>query len=346
MSTPSTPPAVAPGTQISRYLVKKKLGAGGMGAVWLARDEKLERDVALKLLPLAESTSESLVKRFRAEAAAAARLKHPNIVGVYDAGEDESGYLFIALEYVDGVDAERRLKKSGPMSFRRTVSIVRQLNEALVHLHEQGLVHRDIKPSNLLVRQDGTVMLTDMGLAKAVESGSNAGITRAGFTVGTVDYMAPEQARGSKHADIRSDLYSLGCTWFHLLTGSPPFPADGLTARLHAHAVTPPPDPRRGDVGDAARMTEAAVAVLQRLMSKKPKDRYQDPTELAADLTDKVLLRKSVDESDLSDLIAPESSGMLPRQRPVVQEQKPAKPGPSPWLPIAILATVGLVVVW
>ena len=173
---------------------------------------------------------------------------------------------------------------------RRTLEIVRQITDALGHLHERGIVHRDLKPSNFLIRRDGSVVLTDLGLARAVEEEAGGGITRAGYTVGTVDYMPPEQAKNSRAADIRSDIYSLGCSWYHMATGKLPFPGDSLTARLAAHATQPPPDARRVHED----IPESHVAVMQRMMAKNPDDRHQTPAELLADLEQASKTRRMV----------------------------------------------------
>ena len=274
--------------QIGKYKLIRKLGAGGMGAVFLAQDQKTNRSVALKVLPREKAANDTLVKRFRSEAQSAANLEHENIVRVYEADEAE-GYLYIALEYVDGTDVNCVLRKRERMPVKRSIEVVRQVAQALQHAHEQGIVHRDIKPSNLMIRKDGVIKLTDMGLARSIDESDDTNITRAGTTVGTVDYMAPEQARNSRLADIRSDLYSLGCTWFQMLTGHPPFHLGSLTNKLQAHASASPPDPR----DDNPDVPESIVIMIQRLMAKKPEDRYQTPQELLDDLQNAHLHRQA-----------------------------------------------------
>jgi serine/threonine-protein kinase len=297
--------------QVGRYRVLRKLGAGGMGTVYLAEDPTLHRTVALKVLAKTANTPPNLIRRFHAEAQTAAKLRHPNIVTVFDSGEAD-GHLFLALEYIDGPDLEKVIRKQGRVSVERTVEIVRQITRALDHAHALGIVHRDIKPSNILMRRDGTATLTDLGLARAIDETAASGITRAGYTVGTVDYMAPEQARSSKAADVRSDLYSLGCTWFHMVTGQVPFNEGDLTNKLRAHAQNPPPDPR----GVVSEVPAGVAAVLQRMMAKKPEDRYQTPAELLADLDRPGLCRKAVTEDDLRSLAEDVSdSGPMPIQK-------------------------------
>ncbi len=264
---------------LGKYRIKKKLGAGGMGTVFLAVDEKLNRTVALKVLPKDRAENPTLVKRFKSEAKAAAQLEHKNIVRVYETGEID-GFLYIALEYVDGVDVHELVVKRDIIPVKRSIDIVRQVALALEHASAKNIVHRDIKPANLMIRRDGTVKLADMGLARAIDNSLETGITRAGMTVGTVDYMAPEQARSSQAADVRSDIYSLGCTWYHMLTGAPPFAEGGMTAKLQSHATGKRPDPRSQNPA----IPEAVIAVLHRMMACKPNDRYQTPAELLEDL--------------------------------------------------------------
>lgn len=266
-------------TRLGKYVIKKRLGMGGMGTVYLAEDEELKRTVALKVLPKDRASNPILVKRFKSEGQAAANLEHKNIVRVFDAGEAD-GYLYLALEYVDGVDVLEWMRKRGVIPVSRSIEIIKQVAEALDHAWSKNIVHRDIKPSNLMISRDGTVKLTDMGLARSVDETMDTSITRDGTTVGTVDYMPPEQAVSSRAADIRSDIYSLGCTWYHMLTGKPPFHEGNLHNKLAAHQKSRRPDPR--DVND--RVSEAIVAVLHRMMAIRPADRYQKPAELLDDL--------------------------------------------------------------
>ena len=295
--TRTTPSTGADGSADERrtfgpYEIRKRIGAGGMGAVYLAVETETNRTVALKVLPKEKASNPTLVKRFKAEARSAAQLTHENIVRTYGAGEID-GYLFIALEYVDGKDIHELVRHRGVIPVRRSIDIVKQAARALEHAYEQGIVHRDIKPSNLMIRRDGSVKLTDMGLARSVDDNLETGITRAGMTVGTVDYMAPEQARNSKSADVRSDIYSLGCTWYHMLTGQPPFSDGNLTNKLHGHASASRPDPR--DLNES--VPEGVVHVLQKMMAVAPKERYQSPTDLLTDLESSDLMRDALAEN-------------------------------------------------
>jgi eukaryotic-like serine/threonine-protein kinase len=267
--------AVSQFARLGKYAIKGTLGSGGMGNVYQAVDTENNRDVALKILPRERAENPALVKRFQQEAAAAQQLRHENIVSVIDAGQAD-GFLYIALEYIDGTDVAKLLKGRTALPLRRSLEIVKQVARALDHAFKQGIVHRDVKPSNMLIKRNGTVKLTDMGLARSVDETLDSGVTRVGTTVGTVDYMAPEQAKDSKAADVRSDIYSLGCAWYHMLTGSPPFPKGSLTNKLYAHISNPRPDPR--DINP--EIPEQIVNIVRRMMSRDPAKRYPTPAEL------------------------------------------------------------------
>lgn len=284
MSTDSSKPKLSGNVQadlkkLGKYKILRRIGAGGMGTVYLAQDTLLNRTVALKVLPRERAENPILVRRFQSEARASAMLTHDNIVSVFDADQAD-GYLYIALEFIDGIDLFEWLRKRETIPLKRSIDIIRQVASALEHAHEKRLVHRDIKPANIMITKEGLVKLADMGLARSIDETLDTTITRDGTTVGTVDYMSPEQAGNSKNTDIRSDLYSLGCTWYHMLTGSPPYPEGSLTNKLAAHAKSPIPDPR--DINP--NVSEGVVAIIHRLMEKKKEDRYQTPTELLDDL--------------------------------------------------------------
>lgn len=319
---------------LGKYVLQKKIGAGGMGTVYLAVDSILKRSVAIKVLPREKASDPILVKRFKAEGQAGAHMEHPNIVSVYESGEI-NGYLYIVMEYIEGKDAYELLRKRGVLPAKRSLEIIRQTTVALQHAYERQVVHRDIKPSNLMIREgDGVVKLADMGLARIMEDDGDSRITRAGTTVGTVDYMSPEQARDSKAADIRSDIYSLGCTWYHLLTGKPPFPDGDLMNKLRAHAFQPIPDPR---VMNEA-VPEGIAAVIRRMMAKKIEDRYQNPAELLVDLNSPILLRSDFSADQLLKLgantVAPEEDEADPTEvstrGATLTTKSSSKPGKAP----------------
>ena len=289
--------ANAPLKSLGKYQIERKLGQGGMGTVYLAMNTDLKKLVALKVLPRDKAQNPILVRRFKAEAQAAGQLEHPNIVAVYDTGEAD-GYLYIAMEYVEGIDLFEQVKRRGVIPVKRSIEIIKQVAMALQHAFEHNIVHRDIKPSNLLLKQDGTVKVTDLGLARSIDDTLETNITRAGTTVGTVDYMSPEQARNSKSADVRSDIYSLGCTWYQMLTGEPPYSEGSVTNKLQAHAMKPLPDPRELN----ENIPEGLIAVLHRMTAKKPADRYQTPAELLEDLAQSKLTKAQFSNEIFSDL--------------------------------------------
>ncbi len=286
-------------TALGKYKIIRKLGAGGMAAVYLAEDTKKNRTVALKVLSKARSEDPVRAKRFKAEAMASANLRHENIVRLYEAGEIE-GYLYLALEYVEGTDLDKLVKQKGTIGVDTSVAIIRQVVRALSHSYKQEIVHRDIKPSNILFRTDGKVKLADMGLARPIgESTGESSMTQEGVTVGTIDYIAPEQAHNSKAADTRSDMYSLGCTWYFMLTGEPPFPEGNPRDKLYAHWSKPAPDPRAKN----PQVSLGVAAVIERLMEKEPEDRYETPAELLEELEKDSLTRDTVQDNLIAALL-------------------------------------------
>lgn len=270
---------VLEGRTLDHFILERLIGGGGMGAVFRGRDTRLDRTIAIKVVPSQRRDADAL-RRFRSEAQSAARLDHPNIARVYYVGEAEA-WNYIVFEYIDGINIRDLIDRDGPLSVDDAVYYTRQVAEALQHAHERDVVHRDIKPSNLLVTANGHVKLVDMGLARSTsQDRSSADLTASGVTLGTFDYISPEQARDPRDADVRSDLYSLGCTLYFMLTGEPPFPDGTALQKLLSHGSQPPPDPRRfrPELGDEL------IAIIMKLMAKKPADRYQKPTELVGDL--------------------------------------------------------------
>lgn len=266
---------------LGSYVLLERIGEGGMGAVFKARNWKLGRVVALKLIRKEKLSSPDAPRRFVREIRVASQLQHPNIVRALDADE-VNGVHFLVMEYVEGSDLGKHLQKHGPLSVRAACEYVRQAALALQHAHERGLTHRDIKPSNLFLSADfSTVKLLDLGLAIfQQDEESESTLTDTGIIMGTPDYVAPEQSLNSRKADIRSDLYSLGCTFYHLLTGVPPFPGGVATEKLLRHHMAPVPSLEQV----RAEVPAAVDAIVRKLMAKTPEDRYQTPAQLAADL--------------------------------------------------------------
>ncbi|MBS0207882.1 MAG: protein kinase [Planctomycetes bacterium] len=338
------------------YVVLDRLGAGGMGQVFRARHRRMERIVALKVLPKKALSSPDAVARFLREVKAAAKLTHPNIVTAYDADE-AAGVHFLVMEYVDGVDLGRLVKDKGPLPVAETLGYMAGAARGLQHAHAQGVVHRDIKPSNLLVDKQGHVKLLDMGLARLEEPGGpgsdgntpgGSDLTSAGNVFGTADYMAPEQGLDSHHVDGRADIYGLGCTLFFLLTGRPPFGGDTLVKRVLAHRDAPIPSLRaaRADVPDAVDQ------LFQKMIAKRPEDRPQNMAELLTLLEARPASRApiAVPQSATSSSAAPQPVPLTPRpisaaapaSGPVIM---PAKAPPSRVMLYGAMGAVGVLLV-
>jgi serine/threonine protein kinase len=269
---------------VGPYELLDPLGEGGMGQVFRARHRHMRRVVALKLIRKDRLANEAAVQRFYQEVQAAAQLHHPNIVIAYDAGKAENTH-YLAMEYVEGTDLARLVRDSGPLPPPEACEYVRQAARGLEHAHERGLVHRDIKPANLLVSWDKAgspvVKILDMGLARIGTPSPDKGLTQSGQVVGTPDYLAPEQAVDARTADIGSDLYSLGCTLYYLLTGGPPFTGTSLAQVLLKHQMTEPEPPP----GGWEELPAGVRSVLLKLLAKNPDERYQTPQELVEALT-------------------------------------------------------------
>ncbi len=284
MSSDSSTKGPQRSVQIGKYTVLVHLATGGMGAVYKAYDTEAKRDVALKVLTPELASKPNMIERFRREAKHAQMLRHENIVELFEFGE-VGGQYYLAMEFIDGLDLHEYIERKGALDPEEALRLITQAAKALDHAHRQGIVHRDIKPSNFLVTRGKKgkllVKMTDLGLSRETNA-EEFRVTRAGTTVGTVDYISPEQARDSGSADIRSDLYSLGCSWYHLLTGKAVFPEGGLAERLNKHLNVDPPDVRLTN----PRASKATAAVLRRLLAKRPADRYQTPAELLRDLVD------------------------------------------------------------
>lgn len=256
------------GRKLGDYRLLRKLGRGGMGEVYLAEQETLRRQVALKILRPSLATDASYVRRFAYEARAAAKLTHANIVQIYEVGQSE-GIHYIAQEYVPGQNLKQVLTRRGSLEIAATIGVIRQVAAALQKASEQGIVHRDIKPENIMLTPDGDVKVADFGLAR-VASDAELNLTQLGMTMGSPLYMSPEQAEG-RAADPRSDLYSFGATCYHMLAGRPPFTGDSPLA-VAVHHVKSEPAPLidlRPDV------PPGLASIVHRLLSKQPRERFQ-----------------------------------------------------------------------
>jgi serine/threonine-protein kinase len=264
------------GTVLSgRYRLESKLGSGGMSTVYLARDETLQRWVAVKVMHREMSDQPDQIERFRREARAVAQLSHPNVVAVIDAGED-GGYPYIVFEYVEGETLKQRIDRLGRLPIVEAAAYGIEVGRGLAAAHAHRLVHRDVKPQNVLIDPEGRAKVTDFGIARSLESD---GLTKTGRVLGTTDYVAPEQAMGQE-IDARCDVYSLGVLLYEMLTGKVPFYADTLVgvAMKHVNEDMPDVQERRPEV------SSALAAVVERATAKDPRKRYPEMTALLADL--------------------------------------------------------------
>ncbi|HEX3795484.1 MAG TPA: Stk1 family PASTA domain-containing Ser/Thr kinase [Acidimicrobiales bacterium] len=269
-------PVDTPRVFSNRYELTHLIARGGMAQVYRARDRQLDRPVALKVLFPELSVDRAFVERFRREAQAAANLSHPNIVPVFDWGEDNGAY-FIVMEFIDGRPLSAVLRESGPLSGQQTATIGANVAAALAFAHRNGVVHRDVKPGNVLITADGTVKVTDFGIARAMNTEES--LTQTGAVMGTAAYFSPEQAEGHG-VDSRSDIYSLGVVLYEMSTGKPPFTGDSPVAVASKHVRDQPVMPRV--VNPAVPV--ALEAVIMKAMAKSPDQRYQSAEEFRADL--------------------------------------------------------------
>jgi len=267
-----------PAQQIPGYQLQKKIGAGAMAVVYKAKQLSLDRTVAVKVLPKRLSKNAEFVERFYREGKAAAALNHNNIVQAIDVGE-AGGYHFFVMEYVAGNTVYEELAADKVYKESEAVAIIRQVAEALRHAHERGIIHRDIKPKNIMLTRNRVAKLADMGLARAT-SDAEAAMAEAGRAYGTPYYISPEQIRGEVNIDRRADIYSLGATFYHMVTGRVPFEGPTPSAVMHKHLKEPltPPDHLN------MQLTAGCAATIEKMMAKKRDERYSSCKELLADL--------------------------------------------------------------
>ena len=270
--------------QIPGYRLLKKLGKGAMATVYKAKQESLDRIVAIKVLPKRMNDNTEFVERFYKEGRAAARLSHNNIVQAYDVGYAPEGYHYFVMEYIEGKTLYD-IMQPPPVGEGRAfpeaeaLDIMIQITDALAHAHDRGLIHRDVKPKNILLTKDHVAKLTDLGLARARDD-KGAAESEAGKAYGTPYYISPEQIRGEVDIDSRADVYSLGATLFHLVTGHPPFEAETPTAVMHKHLKEPLVPPDHINTALSAGISE----IIEVAMSKKREDRYASTRDMLEDL--------------------------------------------------------------
>lgn len=264
------------GQKISdRYEIIRSIGEGGMANVYLAHDIILDRDVAIKVLRGDLANDEKFVRRFQREALAASSLSHPNIVEMYDVGEDNGNY-YIVMEYVDGKTLKQVIKKRGSLTLSEAIDIMLQLTDGISHAHDSYIIHRDLKPQNILIKDDGTIKITDFGIAMAMNSTQ---LTQTNSVMGSVHYLPPEQASG-KGSTIRSDIYSMGILFYEILTGKLPFKGENAVEIALKHMRDPLPSVRSQN----SAIPQSIENIILKATAKNPKNRYHDAKEMHEDL--------------------------------------------------------------
>jgi eukaryotic-like serine/threonine-protein kinase len=300
--------ALSTGAKLGRYEIRSKIGAGGMGEVYLAEDPRLHRNVALKVLPAELAANKDRMRRFEQEAQAAAALNHPNIATIYEIAEHEGAH-FIAMEFIDGVTLRAKIHKQ-QTELRKLLRHLQHVAEGLAKAHAVGIVHRDLKPANIMITRDGHAKILDFGLAKLIEARPTEGGTEdataimeqhstPGVIMGTVGYMSPEQAQGkTKEIDQRSDIFSFGCILYEAATGRKPFEGDSLIKSLHMVVYESPPS-----IGDFnPSLPPELHRIVRRCLAKDPEDRYQSIKEVAIELKE---LRREMDGAGLDTTVPP-----------------------------------------
>jgi serine/threonine-protein kinase len=328
------------GRQIPGYVLLAKLGAGTEATTYKAKQVSLDRVVAIKVLHKRLSEDAEYVERFYREGKAAAKLNHPNIAQAFDVGE-AGGYHYFVMEYIEGHELHEQLAKGEAYSEREALRIVIQVARALEHAHSQGLVHRDVKPRNIMITKDGTAKLVDLGLARDVTD-IETGRAEAGRAFGTPYYISPEQIRGEMDIDFRADIYSLGATFYHMVTGRVPFEGDTPVAVMQKHLKEPltPPDHRNTE------LSAGVGEVIEVMMAKERHRRYASTSDLLRDLEDiqagqpPLQARKQIDAGVLSGL-AEEAAKAEGEPGETVQQAAPER---SNLLAAVIILAAGLLV--
>ena len=328
-------------SQIPGYDLMGRIGRGAMATVYKARQQSLDRIVAIKVLPKKMSDNKEFVDRFYMEGKAAAKLSHPNIVQAIDVASTPDGYHYFVMEYIEGktlydLMAPPPNGDGHAFSEAEALDITIQIADALAHSHERGLIHRDVKPKNIILAPGGTAKLTDLGLARAQDDKA-AAESEAGKAYGTPYYISPEQIRGEVDIDYRADIYSLGATMYHLVTGRPPFEADTPSAVMHKHLKTPLKPPDHINTALSAGISE----IIEVAMAKKREDRYASTRDMLEDLRDvqegraPTHARRSVNLDALKQL---EETGKT-------VDLTPAGGHPSPWaqpMVVTLLSITGV----
>jgi serine/threonine protein kinase len=335
---PPLPPVEMPPELASHpdYEVQRKLGQGGMGVVYLARNKLMDRLEVLKVVHQGLLAQAGMLERFLQEIRSAAKLHHPNVVTAYSAAQ-RGDLVVLAMEYVDGLDLAKLVRQKGPLPVPDACEYARQVALGLQQAFKRGMVHRDIKPSNLMLEQEGVVKILDFGLAKVRQEEGNTGLTSMNVLMGTLDYLAPEQARDARSTDIRADIYSLGCTLYFLLTGRPPFQVKNVAEAVLAHTLEQPQPVTKL----RAEVPAELAALVAWMLAKKPAERPQTPEKVARALVPFIKAGRTepTPRTDPKALARPRADKELPQPAKAV-ERRPGKAltlslGPGVEMPFA-----------
>jgi tRNA A-37 threonylcarbamoyl transferase component Bud32 len=324
------------GQKIPGYRILGKLGAGAMATVFKAKQLSLDRIVAIKVLPRKFTTNPQFVERFYAEGRAAAQLNHPNIVQAYDVGK-AGDYHYFVMEYVDGTTVYDEIVKNKRFGEKDAIDIVLQVAEALQHAHQRGIIHRDVKPKNIMLTRNGVAKLADMGLARAM-SDREAAEAEQGKAFGTPYYISPEQIRGELNIGAQADIYSLGATLYHMVTGTVPYDGKNPSAVMHKHlkAELVPPDHVN------PKLSSGLSEVIEMMMAKDPRSRYQTCADLIRDLRlvregqSPLLAHKEIGTAEMGQVLAAEAAASA--EMPTAPESAAVRP----WLFILLCVLLGL----
>ena len=333
--------AVKTSQQIPGYRIIRKLGAGAMATVFLAKQLSLDRLVAIKVLPKKFSTNPNFIERFYKEGRAAAKLNHNNIVAAYDVGQAGEHHYFV-MEYVDGDTVYDRIVARKRVPEREALEIIKQVGAALLHAHEMGFVHRDIKPKNIMMTTSGTAKLADLGLARGI-SDKEAAEAESGRAFGTPYYISPEQIRGSVDIGPPADLYGLGATFYHMVTGKVPYDGTTPSQVMHKHLKAPlvPPDHLNPQI------SAGTALIIETMLKKDARDRYQDARQLLRDIDlvlngqDPEFAKPQLDLSTIATTVTGASGSTTPR--PVRKDPAGRMSNPM-LLVLAVVATISVVV--
>ena len=318
------------GMQLGHFVIEERIGRGGMGAVFRAIDKRLDRVVALKILSPDLSSDQDAIQRFQNEAKAAAKLDHDNIARVHYIGE-ENGLHFIAFEFVSGTNVRKFILQKGRIAPSDVVNYSLQIAEALRQTSAANVIHRDIKPSNIIISPTGRAKLVDLGLARHQTKSQRPELTVAGTALGTFDYIAPEQALDARNVDVRSDIYSLGCTMFHMLTGEPPYPSGTVFQKVVNHHGSHPPSPSE----KCRNVPPQLSRVVQRMMATNPDERYANADSLVNDL---VQIAENFG-------LQPTSPDTVVWTTPLYKARNPYWDGTRTWMGVALVLLVMVVLV-